>query len=102
MELILVTDGYNVEKAGCGREGLAKIHNIVPDLIILDLMMPDMTGLEIIEHIRPFERLTRIPIILCTANRFIYQNDIVEIENICYKPIDIDNILNQVHSLTAC
>ena len=101
MELILVTDGYTVEKACCGREGLAKIHKHIPDLIILDLMMPDMTGLEVIEQIELHQHLASIPVLLCTANKFIRRDKNVKVKNICYKPIDIDNVLNQVHSLTA-
>lgn len=41
MELILVQDGYKVEKASSGKEGIAKIQKLIPDLIILDMMMPD-------------------------------------------------------------
>ena len=102
MELILLEDGYKVEKAGSGKEGINKIHNLVPDLIILDLMMPDMTGLEVIEHIQPHGHLANIPVLLCTANRFIHQDDVVKVDNICYKPIDINNMLTQVHTLINC
>jgi len=102
MELILIEDGYEVEKADSGREGLTKIHQIVPDLIILDLMMPDMTGIEVIEQIKPHGHLANIPVLLCTANRFIHQNDIVKADNICYKPIDINNMLTLVHASIAC
>lgn len=102
MELILIEDGYKVEKASSGKEGVIKIHKFIPDLIILDLMMPDMTGLEVIEHIQPHQHLSNIPVLLCTANRFIHQEDVVKVESVCYKPIDIDNILTQVHSLITC
>lgn len=101
MELILVQDGYSVEKASCGKEGIEKIHQLVPDLIILDMMMPDMTGLEVIEHIRPHCHLSHIPIIICTANKHINRDDL-KIKNICYKPVDINSILMQVNSLIAC
>lgn len=102
MELILIEAGYEVEKASSGREGIVKIHKFVPDLIILDLMMPDMTGLEAIEHIQPHGHLASIPILLCTANRFIHQEDVVKADKICYKPIDINQMLNQVHTLITC
>jgi len=101
MELILIEEGYKVAKANNGKEGVLKIHKLLPDLIILDLMMPDMTGLEVIEHIRPHQHLANIPILICTANKFIHQDDIVKIKNICYKPIDINNIVTQVNSLIA-
>ena len=101
MELILLEDGYEVEKADSGREGITKIHKVVPDLIILDLMMPDMTGLEVIEQIQPHGHLANIPILLCTANRFIHQNDVLKADIVCYKPIDINHMLTQVHTLIA-
>ena len=101
MELILLKEGYKVEKANCGKEGVRKIHQLLPDLIILDLMMPDMTGIEVIEHIRPYQHLSGIPVLMCTANKFVQQDDIVEVKNICYKPIDIGEILTQVHSLVV-
>jgi len=102
MELILMEEGYKVEKASCGKEGVRKIHQIVPDLIILDLMMPDITGFEVIEEIRPYQHLSNIPILLCTANRFVPQNEITRVKNICYKPIDVSKIIMQVHSLITC
>lgn len=105
MEMVLLQDGYKVETASCGAEGIKKIHQLVPDLIILDMMMPDMTGLEVVEHIKPYKDLARIPILLCTANRFIQQKDvdrIEEINDICYKPYDIGEIIAKINSLIAC
>ena len=102
MEMILTQDGYRVEKAGGGREGIAKVHKLVPDLIILDMMMPDMTGFEVIEEIRPHKHLSHIPILICTANKFIRQKNIENIEGICYKPINIEDILVQINSLISC
>lgn len=105
MEMVLLQDGYEVEKACCGKEGIEKIHEIVPDLIVLDLMMPDMTGLEVIEQIRPYESLTNIPILVCTANRFMQKEDITKIEevdDVCYKPYDINDLLSKINSLITC
>ena len=101
MELILTEEGYQVAKASSGKEGVKKIHELLPDLIILDMMMPDMTGLEVIEHVQPHPHLANIPILVCTANRFIHQDDFIEVKNICYKPIDINNIIKQIHSLVT-
>ena len=105
MEMVLLQDGYKVEKACCGKDGIEKIHKLVPDLIILDMMMPDMTGFEVVEHIKPYKNLASIPILLCTANKFIHQLDIEKIEEIndvCYKPYDICEILTKIDSLVAC
>lgn len=102
MELILMQDGYKVEKASNGKEGIAKIHQFVPDLIILDMMMPDMNGFDVIEQIKPYQHLSHIPIIICTANKFVQKKNIQEVASVLYKPIDIESILTQINSLIAC
>lgn len=53
--------------ASTGREGLAKAREINPDLIILDVMMPDLDGWTIHREIRTDEALREIPIIMLTA-----------------------------------
>ena len=102
MELMLADNGYKVETACCGKEGVLKIRELIPDLIILDMMMPDMTGLEVIDSIKPDSSLSQIPIIVCTANRFINKDDVSEVEDICYKPVNLANLLTQISSLIGC
>lgn len=102
MEMVLAQEGYRVETATCGREGLAKIHKLRPDLIVLDMMMPDLTGFEVIEQIESYQNLAKIPIIICTANKFVQKKNIAEVIDVCYKPIEIENMLAKVNSLIAC
>jgi two-component system, cell cycle response regulator len=59
--------GYDVEVAERGEEALAKVHEANPDLILLDIMMPDMDGYEVARRIRAEEDLAYIPIIVVTA-----------------------------------
>ncbi len=47
----LVADGYRVELAGTGKDALAYLGTQVPDLILLDLRLPDMSGMDILEHV---------------------------------------------------
>lgn len=102
LETILVQDGYKVETACSGGQAIEKIHQLVPDLVILDMMMPGMTGTEVIEQIKPFSHLAQIPIIICTANAYIAKQDLSGVANICYKPIEIGDMLTRVNSLIAC
>lgn len=102
METLLTLDGYRVETASCGREGIAKIHKLIPDLIILDMMMPDLTGFEVIEEIKIHQRLANIPIIVCTANKFVRHKNMQDVEAVCYKPINLESILAKVDSMVAC
>ncbi|MEM7595764.1 MAG: response regulator [Cyanobacteria bacterium P01_A01_bin.83] len=102
LNLILLADGYQVEVASCGKKGIIKTHQLIPDLIILDMMMPDMTGLEVIDSIKAHHHLSQIPILVCTANVYINEDDIVGVEGVCYKPFDIDDMLTRVNSLITC
>ena len=61
----LEEEGYKVELAEGGEEALKKLRTSKPDLITLDLKMPDMGGLEVLERIR--EENKDLPIIICTA-----------------------------------
>ena len=63
----LFADRYAVSYAANGREGMEKALNLVPDLIITDLMMPGMDGLEVCRQVRGNEIINHIPIIIVTA-----------------------------------
>jgi CheY-like chemotaxis protein len=67
IRLILVRKGYEVIAAIGGAEGLTKARSVKPDLILLDLMMPDMDGWEVFHRIRSEPGLTDVPVIVVTA-----------------------------------
>lgn len=58
---------YSFYFASTGEEGLEKAGNVVPDLIITDIMMPGMDGLELCRQVRNSELLNHIPVIMVTA-----------------------------------
>ncbi|WP_114812056.1 response regulator [Paraburkholderia kururiensis] len=60
-------EGYVVHAARTGREALDVIGRERPDLIVTDLMMPVMSGVELATALRQDERLAHLPIVLCTA-----------------------------------
>jgi signal transduction histidine kinase/response regulator RpfG family c-di-GMP phosphodiesterase len=64
---VLQGQGYLVRTARGGELALDMIQNQLPDLILTDLMMPGMSGLELIQHLRADDRLRSVPIILLTA-----------------------------------
>jgi two-component system response regulator VicR len=67
IRLILGREGFEVEGAIGGREGLKAIQDRPPDLILLDLMMPDVDGWEVYRQIKADEELRQIPVIAVTA-----------------------------------
>ena len=60
----LVQEGYRVDIAKDGQEGLEKIRKFKPDLILLDIVMPKMGGFEVMEEVNKDEELKIIPIII--------------------------------------
>jgi len=63
----LIKEGYQVACAACGEEALEKITADCPDLIILDLMLPGIDGLEICRQVRSNPETEHVPIIMVTA-----------------------------------
>ena len=67
LESVLDGNGYHIEMAENGFEALEKVRSVQPDVILLDIMMPGMTGFEVCEKIRSDPHIAEIPIIVLTA-----------------------------------
>ena len=67
IRLILGRHGFDVDGAEGGREGLKAMQENPPDLVLLDIMMPDMDGWEVYRQIRADYKLKDIPIVVVTA-----------------------------------
>jgi DNA-binding response OmpR family regulator len=67
VRLILGRKGYEVIGANGGVEGLEAVRREKPDLVLLDLMMPDMDGWEVYQQIKADEALRHIPVVVVTA-----------------------------------
>ena len=65
IQMTLELEGYNVATAGDGRQALDRIAERLPDIVLLDLAMPVMTGWELHQHLR--ERGLDIPLVYMTA-----------------------------------
>jgi DNA-binding response OmpR family regulator len=67
-KMILMAKGYeDVRVAHNGQDALAQIAAALPALIILDVMMPDMSGMEVLQQLRENPRTANLPVIMCTA-----------------------------------
>jgi two-component system response regulator VicR len=67
VRLILSRKGFEVSGANGGREGLDLVRNSLPDLVLLDLMMPDMDGWDVYQQMKAGETTRNIPVIVVTA-----------------------------------
>jgi two-component system response regulator VicR len=67
IRLILGRRGYEVEGAVGGREGLEAMAANPPDLVLLDLMMPDVDGWEVYRQIKAQKEISHVPVIVVTA-----------------------------------
>lgn len=67
IEYNLKKEGFNVLKAENGEEGIEKAKEFHPDLVLMDIMMPKMDGMEAVEKMRKDDELKSIPIIFLTA-----------------------------------
>lgn len=65
--LMLRMEGYETETAENGREGLEKVHSFKPDLILCDVMMPEMDGHTVVQNLRSNKETAIIPFIFLTA-----------------------------------
>src|SRR5690242_2632716 len=59
--------GYSVQQASTGTEVLWLVEVSTPDLILLDIQMPEMDGLAVVSHLRVDERIRHVPILALTA-----------------------------------
>ena len=67
LKVMLAPDGYAVDTAATGEEALAMIAQQMPDLVVLDVMMPGMDGYQVAARIKSADASRHIPIIMLTA-----------------------------------
>lgn len=67
LSTLLISEGYEVLKAYGGKEGIDKAFQYKPDLIFLDLMMPDISGFDVVDKLKTSPETDTIPVIVITA-----------------------------------
>lgn len=101
MQTILSEEGYQVSTSSNGMDAIASIEASPPDLILLDVMMPNVDGYEVTFRIRSNHQLPFIPILLVTADESINIADGLDLgaDDFVYKPIEVQELLARVRSL---
>lgn len=67
IEYTLTSMGYDVKGFGCGKDFFDGVQEKLPDLVLLDIMLPDKDGIQILTEIRSDARLQHLPVIMLTA-----------------------------------
>ena len=68
LDAVLSPQGYRIAAAGSGREGLAKMNSENPALVLLDIVMPDLSGLEVCRRIRENPATRLLPVVMLTSS----------------------------------
>ena len=95
----LLEDSYELSEAIDGKQGLEKASEVKPDLILLDIALPEMDGYEVAKHVRADENLKETPIIAVTAHAMAGdEHKAIEAGFTDYltKPIDEDELWSKV------
>lgn len=103
LDISLREAGYEVELASDGEEGIAKLRTINPSLVISDIMMPTLDGVETFQRIKEQLQDDGIPIFIMTAlNRKPWFADLeAEGAVIIQKPFDVDQLVNLVNDMLS-
>ena len=104
LEFLLDEEGYSVEKAHDGQTALTKAMEFIPDLIILDVMMPGLDGFSVAKEIRKMDSLMHTSIIFLTA-KGTSEDKMAGYDSggeyYLVKPFDNDDILEKVREIIS-
>lgn len=103
-QLILQSKGYEVCWATNGSEGLVKIQQERPDLIVTDIVMPEMDGYELCQRVKSSEQMRDIPVVMLTTKDQV--TDIIKglgagADNFITKPYESSHLLTQIEKIFA-
>ena len=105
VKLILGQHGFEVEGAVGGQEGLDKVAAIMPDLILLDLMMPGINGWQVYQKLRASPELRHIPVIMVTAKAQSIDKvlglHIARVDDYITKPFGPQELVESVQNVLA-
>jgi two-component system, OmpR family, response regulator VicR len=105
VRLILSRKGYEVLGANGGRKGLQLVIDQLPDLVLLDLMMPDMDGWEVYQQMKANDTTRQIPVIVITAKAQSIDKvlglHIAKVDDYISKPFSPQDLLDSVEKVLA-
>ena len=99
---LLTMDGYEVEVAHDGEEGLSKLGTFTPDAIISDIVMPRLSGFDMFKKIKATPATASIPFLFITGfqdDRVLQEARKIGVFGILRKPVDIEQIEERLQDL---
>ena len=103
IQLILGRRGFEVSGATGGKAGLQAVREQLPDLVLLDLMMPDMDGWEVYQQMKADESTRNIPVIVVTAKAQSIDKvlglHIAKVDDYIAKPFSPQELLTSVEKI---
>lgn len=97
--------GYQVTGVTSGEQGLALMRRRKPDLLLLDLMMPQLNGWDIYRVMKSDENLANVPVIVITARVPSYNRVIIEdlppVDDYITKPFDVERLIRSIQSFLS-
>ncbi len=102
VEFLLTRMGFSVESFATAADYLSRIASTLPDLVILDIMLPDGNGIEICNKQKADPATSHVPVLLMSANIYS-KEEIQETEDLQFisKPFDIDDFSNRVKKMAG-
>lgn len=95
----LIDEGYHVLTSGDGQTAVALAAAQPPGLILLDLMMPKMSGWQVIEELKASSRTSSTPVVLVSASRDLQTiSRQLGAASCLAKPFDLDTLVKMVHA----
>ena len=96
---VLDIAGYQTEIILHGKEAINRLNSVRPDIVLLDLHLPVVSGTQILEHVRADERLKSVPVVVITAYARDAESLPVEPDLVLMKPVNLEQLSNLVQRL---
>jgi diguanylate cyclase (GGDEF)-like protein len=96
---VLDIAGYHTEIEMHGKEAVKHLHSVRPDIVLLDLHLPGVSGVQILEQMRADERLKSVPVVVVTAYSRDADSLPVEPDLVLLKPVNLEQLSNLVQRL---
>ncbi|MGM9475931.1 response regulator transcription factor [Pedobacter sp. GSP4] len=99
--LILESEAFNVDGLNKGADFIQHVHQFSPDVIIMDIMLPDADGRELLKELKHTQTTKHIPVLMISAryNAANYTLDGFEADDFMAKPFNIDDLMDKIYAL---